>query len=125
MTIQALGEVIIYVQDMQKEVLFYRDALGLTVKAPIDTGDYSKEHWVTFETGTCVLALHSGGSVGEESRETTVVFLVENHEAAELVCKRGVSLGPVREPVKGTKVRDGLDPEGHRFALEWRELEHE
>src|SRR5690348_8743558 len=58
-----LMEVILQVKDMNVEVAFYRDMLGLRVTYPEGAVDYSKEGWVTFETGRCVLALHDGGRV--------------------------------------------------------------
>jgi hypothetical protein len=46
---------------MNAQVAFYRDTLGFTVLYPQGTSDFSREMWVTLETGQCVLALHGGG----------------------------------------------------------------
>jgi catechol 2,3-dioxygenase-like lactoylglutathione lyase family enzyme len=54
-------EVILYVQDMNAQVAFYRDVLGLKVRQPQQVGDYSDVYWLELETGPCVLALHGGG----------------------------------------------------------------
>ena len=54
-------EVILYVEDMDAQVSFYRDKLGLNVKSPQDTENYSEEFWVELDSGPCTLALHAGG----------------------------------------------------------------
>ena len=54
-------EVIVYVEDMDAQVRFYRDILGLSISYPKGLIDYSNQMWVTFETGACELALHGGG----------------------------------------------------------------
>lgn len=59
--IGSLCEIILYASDMNAQVAFYRDALGLSVSYPAGLDDYSDQFWVTFETGSCVLALHGGG----------------------------------------------------------------
>lgn len=56
-----LIEVILYIEDMAKQVRFYRDLLGLPVRFPPGKADLSAEGWVTFGEGDCVLALHAGG----------------------------------------------------------------
>jgi catechol 2,3-dioxygenase-like lactoylglutathione lyase family enzyme len=48
-----LVEVVVYTQDMARATAFYRDALGLEP-------DYESQHWTTFRTGACTLALHAG-----------------------------------------------------------------
>jgi catechol 2,3-dioxygenase-like lactoylglutathione lyase family enzyme len=48
-----LVEVVVYTQDMARATAFYRDTLGLEP-------DYESEHWTTFRTGGCTLALHAG-----------------------------------------------------------------
>jgi CBS domain-containing protein len=57
-------EVLLYVQDMNAMVKFYRDQLGLDVETPADLEDYSREQWVVLDTGACKLALHGGGQKG-------------------------------------------------------------
>ena len=61
MPIGPLLEVILYVDDMPRAVAFYRDQLGLPLEYPhID--DYTGEHWVVFDTGSCKLCLHAGST---------------------------------------------------------------
>jgi catechol 2,3-dioxygenase-like lactoylglutathione lyase family enzyme len=112
-------EVILYVQDMNAQVAFYRDKLGLPVTSPQELADYSREFWVTLGTGACILVLHGGGKrrLGEDAPK--IVFRVGDIEAArrELV-NREVSLGEVRSPAPGVWVCDGADPEGNKFSIE-------
>jgi predicted enzyme related to lactoylglutathione lyase len=114
-----LGEVILYVEDMESQVRFYRDILGLPIDGPIQD-DYSAAHWVTFKTGACKLALHSGGRQSpENSHAVKFVLMVDNlHEARQRLISKGVTLSPVRNPAPGVSVCDAVDPEGNPFSLE-------
>jgi catechol 2,3-dioxygenase-like lactoylglutathione lyase family enzyme len=47
-----LVEVVLYVRDMERAIRFYCDAVGLEL-------DFESEHWTTFRTGACTLALHA------------------------------------------------------------------
>ena len=57
-----LSEVVLHVQDMQKQVEFYSEILGLDVIAPPELTDYSGETWVELDTGACSLCLRAGGN---------------------------------------------------------------
>jgi predicted enzyme related to lactoylglutathione lyase len=113
----SIKQAILYVQDMQAQVEFYRDVLELCVKYPIETS-YQQTPWVVFEAGGIELALHMGGNREFGSDSPCLVFQCHEIEAvhAELT-KRGVALDPVFFPVPGTKVANGTDPEGNRFSL--------
>lgn len=118
---QGLIEVILYVQNMATMVAFYRDVLGLAVRHPQHVTDYDQQHWVTFDTGACILALHSGGQgrLGTDAPE--IVFLVEDVQAARRhLVDRGVAMGDVVTAAPGILVCGGRDPESHRFAVESR-----
>jgi catechol 2,3-dioxygenase-like lactoylglutathione lyase family enzyme len=114
-----LIEVILYVEDMDAQVSFYRDLLGLRVIEPQDAGELAGVDWVTLDTGACTLALHSGGErrLGEDAPK--VVFGVADVPGvrAELL-RRGVPMGKVRSPAQGVQVCDGRDPEGNKFSIE-------
>jgi catechol 2,3-dioxygenase-like lactoylglutathione lyase family enzyme len=115
-----LGEVILYVEDMAKQVAFYRDVLGFRVIDPADTNPCDA-FWVLFDTGSCQLALHGGGErrFGEDAPK--FVFMVDDIQAAraELLAK-GVAAGDVFSPVPNVSVVNCTDPEGNRFSLEMR-----
>jgi predicted enzyme related to lactoylglutathione lyase len=118
---QGLIEIILYVQDMAAMVGFYRNVLGLAVQHPQDATDVSQQHWVTFATGACTLALHSGGQEPPAANAPEIVFLVEDVQAArQQLVDRGVAMGEVVAAAPGILVCGGRDPEGHRFAVESR-----
>ncbi len=117
-----LMEVIVHVQDMNSQVAFYRDKLGLRVSYPTGREDYSKEGWVTLETGRCVLALHGGGRARlGESPSHRIVFRTEDINAARnQLLRKGVQAGEIRSPAPEVQVFDARDPEGNVFSIESR-----
>ena len=110
-----LGEVILYVEDLEAQVAFYRDTLGLKVHNP----DGIQYGWIELDTGSCRLCLHAGGKkrLGEDAPK--FVFHVEDIEKtrAELAAK-SVRVGEVHTPHPGVVIADGFDPEGNKFSLE-------
>ena len=117
--IGGLIEVILYVEDMEKQVSFYRDILGLEVLYPAGAERYDKEMWVTIDTGPCVLALHGGGRKRLGADTPKIVFGVEDIEAArDLLLERGLELGEIRNAAPGVYVCDGFDPEGNPLSIE-------
>ena len=119
--IGGLMEVILYCQDMNTQVSFYRDKLALDVKEPKGVQDFAGVFWVELETGCCTLALHAGGRrrLGQDAPK--IVFRVADVAATrqELV-DLGVPMAQVRSPAEGILVCDGLDPEGNKFSIESR-----
>ena len=120
-----LMEIILYVQDMDAQVRFYRDVLGLPVTYPSGLANYGQTSWVTFGTGACTLALHGGGQHNFGQDAPKFVFRVASiYAIRETLLARGVSLGDVFEAAPGTLVVNGLDPEGNKFSLEFSHLSH-
>lgn len=116
-----LIEVILYVQDMNSQVSFYRDLLGLRVKEPQGVQDFDDLYWVELDTGSCTLALHAGGHrrLGEDAAK--IVFHVADvAEIRSELLQQGVPMGEIRSPAPGVQVCDGIDPEGNRFSIESR-----
>ena len=76
-----LHELILYVADMQAQVGFYRDTLGLEVSYPAGLDDYSDQYWVVFNTGQCSLALHAGGEkrLGKMPRNLSLRWKRSHH----------------------------------------------
>jgi predicted enzyme related to lactoylglutathione lyase len=112
-------EVILYVKDMNKLVRFYRDVLDLPLSEP-DKSDHSNEDWVTFETGGCLLALHSGGKGNVDPASPKIVFQVEDIKSARFqLLESGVAaVSDIRSPAPGIQVCDAKDPEGNPFSIE-------
>ena len=112
-------EVILYVEDMNGQVSFYRDKFGFEIKNPAGLDDYSSEFWVELDTGNCSLALHAGGKrrFGEDAPK--FVFRVEDILAArQLLLDQEVEMGEIRSAAPGVWVCDGVDPEGNKFSIE-------
>lgn len=119
MQLGGLIEVIIYCEDMQAQVTFYRDVLGLDVTFPTDIEGYSGEHWVTFDTGVCTLALHSGGERRQGADAPKYVFATDDVETARgTLADRGVKVGEFRSPTPGIRLFEAWDPEGNIFTVE-------
>jgi catechol 2,3-dioxygenase-like lactoylglutathione lyase family enzyme len=114
-----LMEIIIYVQDMNKQVSFYRDKLGFEVINPKESEDYGKEFWVELSTGACSLALHAGGKGRIGTDAPKFVFRVEDILAArQYLLSQQVEMGEIRSAAPGVWVCDGADPEGNNFSIE-------
>jgi catechol 2,3-dioxygenase-like lactoylglutathione lyase family enzyme len=117
-----LMENILYVQDMNAQVRFYRDTLGLSIRYPAGLEDYANEFWVELETGPCTLVLHGGGQRRLGADSPKFVFYADDISAARTtLVGRGVALGEIRSPAPGVLVCDGVDPEGNHFSLEHRD----
>ena len=103
-----LAEVVLYVSDMRRAIGFYRDVLGLEP-------DFESEHWTTFRTGACTLALHAGTGSPDPT------FAVADVEAERSrLAAAGVDVTEIREPAPGVRVFDLVDPDGNRLSLETR-----
>lgn len=103
-----LVEVVVYTQDMERATAFYRDTLGLEP-------EYESEHWTTFRTGACTLALHAGSEAPDPTFEVT-----EARAERERLAAAGVEVTEIREPAPGLRVFDARDPDGNRFSIESR-----
>lgn len=110
-------EIILYVRNMNAEVLFYRDVLRLPLRYPKGLKDYSDEMWVEFSVGNSTLALHSGA--GSEPRDDhEIVFMVDNvAQARERIIEAGTEMGEIRPLEDGSPISEGKDPDGHRFSI--------
>jgi catechol 2,3-dioxygenase-like lactoylglutathione lyase family enzyme len=110
-------EIIFYVQNMNTEVRFYRDVLGLKLRYPQGLKDYSDQMWVEFEVGNTLLALH-GGASNQPNTLHEIVFWVENvAQAREMIIAAGVEMNEIRALEDGAPIAEGRDPDGHRFAI--------
>lgn len=117
--LEGLAEVILYVENMQEMVEFYRDAMGLRIKYPPHLSDFRKEEWVVFETGSCRLCLHSGGRRRLGKDAPSFVFQVADMEIArDELTERGVPMGEPRKVAPNIWICEGEDPEGNRFSIE-------
>jgi catechol 2,3-dioxygenase-like lactoylglutathione lyase family enzyme len=113
-----LAKTIMYVKDMDAQVSFYRDILGLEIQYPVDIDNYKEQIWVEFATGECTLALHLDRDKQLGKDRPKLVFSVEDIEIAhQILSDRGVKLSPINSRQGNVKVADGFDPEGNPFAI--------
>lgn len=114
-----LMEIILYVEDMNRQLSFYRDQLGFKVVNPQESADYGKEFWVELDTGSCSLALHAGGKGRFGADAPKFVFRVKDILAArQELLNLKVEMGEIRSAAPGVWVCDGADPEGNKFSIE-------
>jgi catechol 2,3-dioxygenase-like lactoylglutathione lyase family enzyme len=110
-------EVILFVGNMDAEVRFYRDVLGLPLHFPKGLEDYSDQMWVEFKLGDSSLALH-GGSDSHPTDDHQMVFFVDDVVSArERIVEAGISMGEIRPLEDGAPVSEGRDPDGHPFSI--------
>lgn len=120
--IQGLTKAIIYVFDIDKQIHFYRDLLGLEVKSLKSIEGRSDKQWVEFETGECTLVLHGNLETQHGKDRPKLAFHVNDFETAyRTLTERGVKLSAVRSPSPNLKIAEGLDPEGNPFTIDCQE----
>jgi predicted enzyme related to lactoylglutathione lyase len=117
MTQASLTQMILFVKDMENEVSFYRDVLGLEIRHPHGLADYTNEMWVEFDAGVCSLALH-GGANQAPGDQHQLVFCVDDLEQTRLeMLEARITIGEIRLLEDGAPAAKGVDPEGHRFTI--------
>ena len=115
-------KVILFVEDMDSQVSFYRDKLGLPVKFPKEAENYGEDIWVELDSGPCTLALHTGGKRRFGADAPKIVFRVGDILAArQELTDQEVEMGEIRSAAPGVWVSDGVDPEGNKFSIESHE----
>lgn len=114
--------IVVYVSDMQRSTIFYRDVLGLTLK-------FSTPGWTEFDLGTIKLALHrsSGGMLAEQPGRPPagvahLVFIVDNLQARyeELKAQDVRFSLPPEKQVTGNTLAVMHDPDGFGITLQQR-----
>ncbi len=110
-------QIILYVRDMAKEVRFYRDVLGLAIRYPQGLEDYSEEMWVEFALDELSLALHGGATSEPDNLHEVVFWVGDVFNARKMIISAGIPMGEIRDLEDGAPIAEGLDPDGHRFAI--------
>jgi lactoylglutathione lyase len=119
----AMKYVILYVNDFDKTMKFYKDILGLTVKMQHDT-------YVEFDTGATTLSINTRESVKEiiglempsssiASQTFELGFVVED-VVATIEMLRGLDVPIYKDPVTkpwGQTVAYVTDPDGHYIEI--------
>src|SRR5688500_6121932 len=113
MAIKGVLRNIIYVEDMHKMVLFYRDVLQLPLNYP-HSDDYSREYWVEFQAGSITIALHANGKAGKKPSAPKIVFEVDDIETEHSrLLAAGVDIRSIETVAPHVRSADGFDPEGN------------
>ena len=118
--IQGLTKTILYVQDMNKQVNFYHNVLGLEIDSPSDSNvdNFNNHIWVEFVTGECSLVLHASGDKELGKDRPKLAFSVDDIESAyKTLTARGLKLSEISDRLHNVKVADGFDPEGNPFSI--------
>lgn len=110
-------EIILYIKNMNAEVRFYRDILGLPLRYPEGLEDYSDQMWVEFEAGDATLALHGGADEVPEDDHEVVFWVADVARARQIIIEAGNEMGEIRPLEDGAPIAEGRDPDGHRFAI--------
>jgi len=109
-----IGNLMLGVRDMDRSVVFYRDALGLPVQ-------FASEEFTFFDGGGVALVLHRMKDLPEapEPRRTEVVFHVADvDEAHRELVRRGVAFRIEPRVVTGQSfAADFPDPDGHVLSI--------
>jgi predicted enzyme related to lactoylglutathione lyase len=119
MQIGNLFEIVLFVEDMQTQVRFYQEVLGLEPSIPLSTEGDELPKWATFKSGACTLALHAGGQKRFGQDAPQFYFLVADiDQARAALLYRGVSMSVVSHPDDRSYFCAGQDPEGNWFGIE-------
>ncbi|GAA5508024.1 VOC family protein [Novipirellula caenicola] len=113
-----LGEIILYVQNMDAQFEFYHSLLGFPVVYQ-DNESVQACSWILLDTGACKLALHSGGQrcLGKDAPK--IVFFVHDLKCAyDKLRENGVDVCDIFSPAPNTFVANTFDPEGNSVSFE-------
>ena len=113
-----LSHIIIFVSDMARSIVFYRDVLRLAIR-------FESPKWTEFETPGCTLVLHLADVPGQAPCSPTAIpagvchlsFAVDDLDAfhQEMIAKGVVCLQPPEEENWGGRLAGYADPDGLPF----------
>lgn len=107
-----MKRVILFVNDMERTLAFYRDVLGLALRSRDGDG------WAELDAGACVIALHSGGPTSQGAlKGPKIVFGTDDVGGVrDALLARGAPMGPLKK--FGTlELCDTQDPDGTPLQL--------
>lgn len=115
-----LKEIILYVQDMNAQVAFYQDVLGLKVIEPEGVKDYREFYTARLLMDGCILVLHAKekDAAGEQQRSKLLLQVPDLAAIRQELLARGYLLQEIQSPQRGEWVCDAADPEGNLFTIE-------
>jgi predicted enzyme related to lactoylglutathione lyase len=115
----SLSRVILYVQDVERLSVFYREAFDFGVVEEV-AGE-----WAVLQAGACELALHRVGEAyrgklptGASNAKLVLTIDAPLAVTREVLLARGVPMGEIKSyPGFTGPLCDGRDPEGNVFQL--------
>lgn len=111
-----LGNINLYVQDIERARQFYTDSLGLVENQQRS----SPPTFILLEAGGCTLTLQDSSAPGAtfgKSNSVELGFLVEDVEAVRVRLKeQGTTVSDIQRMGWG-KGFDTVDPDAHRLTL--------
>ena len=113
-----LYQVILVANNIGRLVKFYRDALGFAATYPESAPDLATESWVTLDSGSCQLAIHSGGEVRTSGSVILSIKVDDLDFAAFDLKEKGFDVESIYEVAPGVRSAKLRDPEGNRLSLE-------
>ena len=113
MRIGPIDHVWVWTRDMDAAVSFYGDVLGLPLVQRFGN------EWSEFDAGAIRIGSHGAGDVAEVPHAGTIVFRVEDLDAARLALgERGVVFDPHEGEVPGVgRYVSFADPDGNSLQL--------
>jgi len=102
-----------WIKDMDEAIGFYRDVLGLDLRARYG------EDWTEFEVGGSTIALHGSRGMAPPNEGATVVFEVEDLDQAMVqLASRGVRFeGEITEVPESGRFVSLRDPAGNLVQI--------
>lgn len=118
-SVGTLFQVILNVRDMNGQLAFYRDVMGLRVVYTGGVEDPTSASFVRLDAGAGLLALHTGREGPHRRDEPRLSFLTASLlETRKRLLDAGVRVGEIRNPAPGVYVADFHDPEGNALHIE-------
>ncbi|MBO0778231.1 MAG: hypothetical protein J2P37_05315, partial [Ktedonobacteraceae bacterium] len=116
-----LSRIVLNVRDMNAQVAFYRDVLGLSVKEPQGVNDFRDFYSVEFYTGNCILTLQVGEQTVNGNEVCRLFFRVADiHACRQRLLEYDTVADEVYSPTESILICNCQDPEGNAFSLEQR-----
>ena len=104
-----IRRVVIFTSRMEAMTAFYRDVIGLELKA-------NEPGWKEFDAGGIVIALHNGASEVGRRPPKMVFHSSDVAGTREMLIKRGAKMGKVKSG-SGLDLCEGTDPDGNPFQI--------
>ena len=110
----AVRRIILFTNDMEAMVAFYRDSLGLALVT-------DEPNWKDLDGGSIRIALHNGSAMVGRRAPKIAFHAADVPAAREELLARGLKLGALIRSNAGPTFFDGKDPDGNPLTVSDRE----